>query len=62
MPGFDEAGERLAKMCRELEASGHMKGTSGCASMRVGHDGDGVLVTPSGYLKGELKGLEDLFL
>ncbi|KAF4726049.1 Methylthioribulose-1-phosphate dehydratase [Perkinsus olseni] len=56
---IDLAGDRLAKICRHLEASGHMKGTSGCASMRFG---DLALVTPSGYLKGELTGRRDLFL
>ncbi|KAF4726095.1 hypothetical protein FOZ63_000026 [Perkinsus olseni] len=55
----DLAGDRLAKICRHLEASGHMKGTSGCASMRFG---DLALVTPSGYLKAELTGRRDLFL
>ncbi|KAF4678003.1 Methylthioribulose-1-phosphate dehydratase [Perkinsus chesapeaki] len=54
-------GDRLAKICRSLEASGHMKGTSGGASIRVDND-DKVLVTPSGYLKGELKGVEDFFM
>ncbi|KAF4694689.1 Methylthioribulose-1-phosphate dehydratase [Perkinsus olseni] len=56
---IDLAGDRLAKICRHLEASGHMKGTSGCASMRFG---DLALVTPSGYLKAELTGRRDLFL